>query len=633
MFRFVQRAFRPMNRSASALCAPARFEMLEGRQYWSASVDVAPDSAALTPTPGTLDGLTLYNAVDDVAYGALQNFPSISHVGMNTWGFTVKAETSFNVGSIVWGFDGDDHVSTENYAPFSIAGDINGSDMQPFPLSQGAHTITATAFAGKDGFGTRLGTITQSFTVTDSPNGNGAPVVAGPVVNFSDKFASASEQGLDSGSWVISRTGSTASALTVHYNTSGTAISGTDYDVLDGTLVIPAGSSSATLTVQPKQDTIGEGTETVVVTLAPDGAYTLGEPSVATCPIADNDSTTTPTPTPTTPTPTPTPTSGQAVNDITWSRSGPRAPEPKTEAGVIQVGSKIYSIGGFTATGGTGSFFPLTRRVYSYDMATRQYKNLASLPSSAAGNHMGVATDGQNIYTVAGQIGNTYGQGTNTVWKYNIAANTWTQFKSLPEIRFGGAAFVINGVLHFVAGDKADRETPTADHWAINLSDPNASWVRKASLPRAADHLSHATINGKVYLFGGEHGHHGLGVNDENGYIQHNNTYQYDPATDTWTSKASLPQATSHIEGSTLVINGQAVLMGGLLDGGSPANTNKVQVYDPVTNTWKVLNTRFPKRFIGAASGYWNGKIYLSEGYSPDETDRQVGFEGTVRFG
>ena len=32
-------------------------------------------------------------------------------------------------------------------------------------------------------------------------------------------------------------------------------------------------------------------------------------------------------------------------------------------------------------------------------------------------------------------------------------------------------------------------------------------------------------------------------------------------------------------------------------------------------------------------SGYWNGKIYMSEGYSPDENDRQVGFEGTVKFG
>jgi N-acetylneuraminic acid mutarotase len=93
-----------------------------------------------------------------------------------------------------------------------------------------------------------------------------------------------------------------------------------------------------------------------------------------------------------------------------------------------------------------------------------------------------------------------------------------------------------------------------------------------------------------------------------------------------------MPLAVSHIEGSTLVINGKAVLIGGLLDGGDQNTTSRVQVYDPVANTWKSLNTRYPKRIIGAASGYWNGKIYMTEGYSPDEDDRQVGFEGTVRF-
>jgi N-acetylneuraminic acid mutarotase len=145
--------------------------------------------------------------------------------------------------------------------------------------------------------------------------------------------------------------------------------------------------------------------------------------------------------------------------------------------------------------------------------------------------------------------------------------------------------------------------------------------------------MSHASINGRHYLFGGEHSHKGLNGSGGGGYIQHNYTFEYNPSNDTWTRKANMPLAISHIEGSTLVINGKAVLIGGLLDGGDQNTTSRVQVYDPNSNSWKSLSTRYPKRVIGAMSGYWNGKIYMSEGYSPDEDDRQVGFEGTVKFG
>jgi N-acetylneuraminic acid mutarotase len=144
--------------------------------------------------------------------------------------------------------------------------------------------------------------------------------------------------------------------------------------------------------------------------------------------------------------------------------------------------------------------------------------------------------------------------------------------------------------------------------------------------------MSHVDIGGKIFLFGGEHGHHGLGANDDFGYIQHKYTWEYDPANDSWRRRADMPVGVSHLEGNTLAINGKAVLIGGLLDGGSPNQTSRVTVYDPVANTWKTLATRYPKRIIGSESGYWNGKIYITDGFSPDTDDRSAGFEGTVKF-
>jgi N-acetylneuraminic acid mutarotase len=490
-------------------------------------------------------------------------------------------------------------------------------------LAEGTENIVLTLIAGAS---YNVGSAsTATCPIIDNESGPTPPPTGGSaVVTFSDNTATAGEQGLDGGLLVLTRSGSTASALSVAYNVSGSATNGVDYEALSGMTTFEAGKSTATILITPKEDSAVEGTEHILISINPGAGYSLGATLNADVPILDNDSGGT----------NPPPTSGQTISDVTWTSSGvARSPEPRTEAGSIQIGSKIYAIGGFTATGGTGTFFPLTRKVHVYDMITKTWKQLASLPSSAAGNHFGVASDGQNIYVLGGQVENTYGKGTNTTWKYNIANNSWSQFVSLPEVRFGGGAFfVADGWLHMVGGDKADRETPTTTHWAIKLSNTSAGWQTRTPIPLAGDHMAHASVNGKVYILGGEHGHHGLGADDENGYIQHNYTFEYNPANDSWKRKSDKLVATSHLEGNTLVINGKIVMIGGLLTGGGNNMMSKVHVYDPEADKWTLLPTRYPKRILGSESGYLNGKIYIVDGYSPDSDDRSRGFEGTVKF-
>lgn len=73
----------------------------------------------------------------------------------------------------------------------------------------------------------------------------------------------------------IYRKTSTASALDVNYTMSGTATNGTDYTLLSGVATIPAGATGTTVVVTPINDATIEGTETVVMNLAP-GAYGVG---------------------------------------------------------------------------------------------------------------------------------------------------------------------------------------------------------------------------------------------------------------------------------------------------------------------------------------------------------------------
>ena len=116
----------------------------------------------------------------------------------------------------------------------------------------------------------------------------GAPTSpSAQAVTISASPATATEGGA-AGQFVVRRTGSTAAALTVNLTVGGTATAG-DYATLPTTVVIPAGASSAAITVRPTDDTAVEPNETVVVTLKAGTGYTVGASSSATVSVVDND--------------------------------------------------------------------------------------------------------------------------------------------------------------------------------------------------------------------------------------------------------------------------------------------------------------------------------------------------------
>jgi glucose/arabinose dehydrogenase len=115
------------------------------------------------------------------------------------------------------------------------------------------------------------------------------PTPSGPIVTIAATDPDASEPGSNTGTFTVSRTGSTGSALTVNYAISGTATNGGDYQMLTGTVQIPAGQVSAPIVVTPIDDPNPEATETVILTITAGPGYTPGNPGQATVNIIDND--------------------------------------------------------------------------------------------------------------------------------------------------------------------------------------------------------------------------------------------------------------------------------------------------------------------------------------------------------
>lgn len=90
-----------------------------------------------------------------------------------------------------------------------------------------------------------------------------------------------------SGSFTVSRSGDLTGNLTVFYAVSGSASNGTDYEILSGVLTIPAGFPSADIVVTPRSDSVVEGDEMVVVTLAGAAHYDIDSPGSATLLLHD----------------------------------------------------------------------------------------------------------------------------------------------------------------------------------------------------------------------------------------------------------------------------------------------------------------------------------------------------------
>ncbi|BCU78329.1 hypothetical protein llg_30440 [Luteolibacter sp. LG18] len=104
-----------------------------------------------------------------------------------------------------------------------------------------------------------------------------------------DATATEGPSSVDTGTFTVSRTGPATDPLTVNFTVSGTATSGSDYTAVGTSVTIPAGASSAPLTVTPLDNATAESSETVIVTLAANAAYTVGSPSAATVTIVDDD--------------------------------------------------------------------------------------------------------------------------------------------------------------------------------------------------------------------------------------------------------------------------------------------------------------------------------------------------------
>jgi uncharacterized protein (DUF1800 family) len=91
--------------------------------------------------------------------------------------------------------------------------------------------------------------------------------------------------------FTFTRVGPVTDPVTIHYSVSGSAAAGTDYQPLPGNVTIPAGASSATVSVVPMASPENINNRTATLTIVPDKSYGVGARDYASVTIFANSGT------------------------------------------------------------------------------------------------------------------------------------------------------------------------------------------------------------------------------------------------------------------------------------------------------------------------------------------------------
>ena len=113
----------------------------------------------------------------------------------------------------------------------------------------------------------------------------------------------------------------------------------------------------------------------------------------------------------------------------------------------------------------------------------------------------------------------------------------------------------------------------------------------------------------------GSYGYMGTGINNTGAYQQ--DFWQYDPSSDTWTTKASMPVIVGRYA-SAVVVDKIYVISG--FNEAYASNTNLNQVYNPANNAW-TFGENVPTGVLNAAAGATAGvnapeRIYVIGGWT-----------------
>lgn len=231
-----------------------------------------------------------------------------------------------------------------------------------------------------------------------------------------------------------------------------------------------------------------------------------------------------------------------------WTRLKPN-PLPVHHGAAAAIGTKFYLFGGFRLPGtGNIGWYP-EDKAWVYDTETQNWSELPPMPTPRGA--LAAVAVGDKIYVVGGvkippgvdlPDGLTAGgpiEILGTVEMFDTEKNSWTTLKPMTLPRNHHDVTELDGKLYVIGGAVGSC---FPGGWASNVSMNEVydiatdTWSTRAPMPTARSGVGAATIDGKIYVIGGE------GWTDELGGVFRTNE-AFDPTSNSWAEEAGMPTA------------------------------------------------------------------------------------------
>lgn len=186
----------------------------------------------------------------------------------------------------------------------------------------------------------------------------------------------------------------------------------------------------------------------------------------------------------------------------------------------------------------------------------------------------------------------------------------WTQKESMHQARGALGVEAVNGKIYAIGGctkNGSYSQYPITGFVGTNeeYNPSTDTWILKTSMPTPRSNFAIAACKNKIYCIGGiigyklDDNYHLFNVSLTSGANE-----VYDPATDTWETKAPMPTAGSNMIAN--VVNDKIYIFDGTAN----------WVYDPASESWST-KAPAPIQVGGYPSAVVDNKIYVISNYSP----------------
>ncbi len=197
---------------------------------------------------------------------------------------------------------------------------------------------------------------------------------------------------------------------------------------------------------------------------------------------------------------------------------------------------------------------------------------------------------------------------------FSVLPPAWVTLTSMPAPRLEFATAVLNDLIYVIGGrDALALVTPKTPVSGVQVYDPSDdTWSTAPSLPIPAAGSRAVTVNDKIYVIGGV-GQGGIGGDS---------VFEFDPATQLWTTKTSMPEIRTD---TAIATQGGLIYVAG--GGNAGFTSSSLFRYDPAMDAWTAGSPMSESR-KGASAAVVGGQVLVYGGsttaHVPDAGYRRV---------